>query len=141
MSSLKTSKVLTLPKGKGQGTFNLEFNEIIKFESRLEEIRTVSPLTLPDLIVDISIALNVASSFIGQVELELKESERELEKAEAIALLDKVEDLLKAKNIKSSADTRKAQVILDEDVQRFKERVDILKAASIFLEEIGRAHV
>lgn len=124
---------LELPTGNGKETFKLDFTELNQFESRIDEVRRANPLTLPDMIVDFTVAMSKVASLMGQLEVELKSAERELDMAESIALLERVEPILKEKKIKSSADTRKAQVTLDEDVKKARERVDILTAVSKLL--------
>jgi hypothetical protein len=125
---------LTLTTGDGKDTFVLDFTIINQLESRVEEIRVANPLTLPDLIVDFTVALSKIGDLIGQVRVELNSAERELEITESISLLERVEESLKNKKVRSSADTRKAQVAVDPEVLKAKERRDILIAVMKLLE-------
>lgn len=137
--SVPNQTYLTLPKGKGDGTFAVETTSLMRMEAKIPDIRQANPLTLPDLIVDFTLAISMAGKTIAQVEQELKEGERELEMCEAIALLERVEPLLKAKGIKSSTDTRQAQISLDKDVIAARERVDILTTTVKYLENMHKA--
>jgi len=124
---------LELITGDGKSTFKLDFTKLNQVESRIEEVRLANPLTLPDLIVDFTVAMSKAADLIGQVEVELRTAQRELDITESIALLERVEMVLKDKKVKSSADTRKAAVALDKEVMAARERVDVLTAVSKLL--------
>jgi hypothetical protein len=128
------STIMTLPRGMGGlSSFQIDLTDVNRAESRIPEIVRANPLTLPDLIVEFNMALVRMSNIVSRVELELREAERAVKEAESIALLERAEDLLKAKNIKSSADTREAAVTLDHDVKDARRRYDMLKAISVFL--------
>lgn len=132
LSTEQTS--LTIPRGYVPNeVMHLDIGEVNRIESRIPEIVRANPMTLTELIVDFNIALSRLSSLVARVELEMRDAERANKEAVAIALLEKVEDILKAKGIKSSADMREAVVTLDPDVKDSQQRYDILKSVSTFL--------
>ena len=125
---------LILPRGKiGLSPLELDMTKIFEVESRIREIERSTPATMPNLIADFILGSIEASRLVALIEMELKEAQHSMDKANAIALLERAEDILKAKNIKSSADTREAAVNLDPDVRDARYRVDVLKTMSTFL--------
>jgi len=125
---------LIIPRGNSNmPPVAIEMRTILEAESRIEEIRRSSDKTLPDLVTVFLIALGKLANSIAVVELELREAKRLLDEAKAIALLEKAEELLKSKGIKSSADTREAAILLDPQVRECQARVDALTATQAFL--------
>lgn len=126
--------LMTIPRGYiANETLRLDISDVNRIEARIPEIVRANPITLTELIVDFNIALSRLSSIIARVELEMRDAERAVKENEAIALLEKVEEILKAKGIKSSADMREAAVTLDPEVKDSRRRYDILKSTLVFL--------
>lgn len=132
---------LILPRGRSGvgGVLIIDIREIDQYEGRIAEIARATPLTLPDLITDFNLAIAKISRAAVQVEIELRNAERALSEAKSCAILERVEDFLRAKNIKSTSDTREAAIDADVDVKMAKEKVDILKAVSTFLKDKTKA--
>lgn len=125
---------LVIPRGKkGLQPLSINLKLILASESKIEEIRRATGTTLPDLITSFILALNHLAKAIAVVELECREAKRYLDESKSVALLEKVEEVLRTKNIKSSADTREAVIILDPEVRDAQGRVDTLTAIQTFL--------
>lgn len=126
--------ILVVPRAnKGLQPIVLDLKEVNLAESRIEEIGRANPLTLPDLISTFNLAMVRLTKMISGVELELRNVKREKEEFEAIARLDKVEEFLEKKKVKSTTDTRDAAVILDPEVRELRAKYDTLVVISEFL--------
>lgn len=125
---------LIIPRGKkGLTPISIDLTEINRIESRIPEIERSTMSTLPNLVTIFIVGMGQVANVIALLELELRSAKNSLEEFRAVALLDKAEDTLKSKNIKSSADTRDAAVVLDIDVKEAKEKVDFLTAISALI--------
>jgi hypothetical protein len=129
-----SAKVLTIPTGRGDSTLSLDLTYVDLIEDRIDEVRRSNPMTLADLIVDFNVGMSKLGSLIGQVEYEVDSANQAKKMAEATALLERVDEVLKQKNQKSSTDTRQAAVDLDTEVQAARDRVHLLEATLKFLE-------
>lgn len=126
---------LSIPRAK-RGTESLIINmaEIYSIEAKIPEIRRSTMATLPDLITDFTLGVLKITNIMFGLELELRHAKRLLDSAKAVAQLEKVETVLREKNVKSSADTREAAIGEDIDVKALREIVDQLSAVQSFLE-------
>jgi hypothetical protein len=124
---LGSQTTLQVPRGnKGLVPLNFDMTNVYRIVSRTEEIQRVTPASFPELITDFNMGMIELNRIIGLIEIELKEAEHTLDTVEAIAQLEKVEAFLKSKGLSSTADNRKAAVILDPDVQQATRTRDAL---------------
>ena len=129
------TNVLQLPCGKGDGSlFSLDLTRVDEIENRVEEVKRSNPMTYPDLVVEFNMGMARLGDMIALVENELEAAEERLETAKAIAIIERIEEKLLEKKIKSSADIRGAMVQLDPDVIKAKDGVQLLKSALKFLQ-------
>jgi hypothetical protein len=126
---------LILPRGREQGFGPLVLNmkKVNEVFTKIPELQRATPITLGDLLVAFLLGMAELSRYIASVEMEVKDAKRELEKYRAIALLEKVEQVLADKKIKSTADMREAALALDPAIQTASEKFDMLTAMSNFL--------
>lgn len=125
---------LVIPRGqKGLPPISINLSAMFKAESRIPEIQRSTMVTLPELITTFLLARSSLANAIATIELEFRAAKRSLKEDQSVALLDKAEDVLKLKNVKSSSDTREAAVILDPDVRNSQQRLDDLTALQTFL--------
>jgi hypothetical protein len=106
---------------------------MFKAEARIPEIQRSTMITLPELITTFLLARNSLANAIATTELEFRAAKRFLKERSSLVLLDNVEEILKAKNVKSSSDTREAAIILDSDVMEAQQKLDDLTALHTFL--------
>lgn len=129
-----TDKGLVIPRGKaGQTPIEIPLKEIHDIEARIPEIQRSTPVTLPDLVTQFTLGILKMSKILAMVDLEVREAKRTLEHARATCLLERAEDILKKKSVKSSTDTRDAAITLDPDVVTAQDRLDCLLAVQAFL--------
>ena len=101
---------------------------IMRAEMRGDEIAFVTPEKAPELLATFNRAYLDASQFFATLKLEQNRAEDAVNKARAVALIDKVPVLIKEKGLTSSADVRQALVEQDADYQAAKERLDMISA-------------
>lgn len=130
---LGSETTLIIPRGLNLAPIAMDMTEVYRIVSRTKEIERVTPATYGDLITDFNMGMIQLNRVIGIIEIELGEAENALEMAEATALLERVEGVLKAKNIKSSTDTREAAVKLDQEVIAATRKKDALKAIAAYV--------
>lgn len=125
---------LMVPRGnKGLAPLNFNMTNVYRVVGRTEEIQRVTPASFPELVTDFNLGMIELNRIVGLIELELKESEHTLDTLEAIAQLEKTEAYLKARNLSSTADNRKAAVVLDPDVQAATRNRDAIKAILFYV--------
>lgn len=131
---------LTLPEFKGLAAVSLNMDRVKEAERCIILAKDVNPSTYSHLENTFNDAYMDLKLHLATVGYQILRVENELEKARSIALLDKFPIFLedKPKNMNNAA-VRDAFIAQDPDVQVAKERLDSLKAISIFLE--GRVRV
>jgi hypothetical protein len=126
---------LTLPRGrKGLPPFRLDLTNVVNAEKLIPAMQRSTPITFPDLATVYNIGICALTKLISIVELECKDAKRELEEAKAIFKLDKAEDILALKKVKSSADAREDASKRDPEVKECQEKYDILLTTSEYLQ-------
>jgi hypothetical protein len=106
-------------------------------ESRLHEIRLVSPATANELKGLFNEAANKSSKYIAWIEYEILKAQKQYDLDRATVILDKapVEAVkLKEHGIKMNEDLREALISRDEDCQYALDILNALKAAKALLE-------
>lgn len=125
---------LRVMRGKpNSGIINIPLAEIRYVEGRIPEIATVTPHKAPELLATFNRSYLDLDKYIKQVELEVNVAKQYQSVVKASILLDRAEDVFKAKGLKASADLRQALVDLDPDYQNATERLNALEAAREYL--------
>ena len=126
---------LILPRGrKGQPPFTLDMTYILMAEKRIPEMQRSNPMTFPDLATVYNIGICNLTRLISIVQVECKESRRELDEARAIFRLDLAEEILAKKKIKSSVDARDDASKLDPTVKECQSKYDFLSTIDEYLQ-------
>lgn len=122
-----SSKYIMIPRGgKGLPPLQFDLTEINEMLSRTSELERLTPLTYPEFITKVNLALIQAGRLLSLLEVEYRDAQNLLNEAEAVARLEKAEEYLRVKGVKSSADTRDAAVTLDPDVKEAAHKRDYL---------------
>jgi hypothetical protein len=131
---LGTETTLNIPRGTlGLPSLQFDMSEIYRVVSRTKEVERVNVANYAMLVSEYNMGMIQINRLIGLVELELNEAQATHETVRAIAMLEKVDAYLAAKQIKSTADVREAAVMLDLDVQKARRNADALKAIKIYV--------
>ena len=132
-SLINEQRMLEVPRGRGTGS-PIAFNATPIYDAinQIDQVRRATAITSPDLMATFNMAMHTTSKLISLIELEKSYAEASLREAKAIAILDKADAMLAARNMKSTADLREAVVNLDPDVVSAKERLDNLTTMLTF---------
>lgn len=125
---------LRVVRGKpNSGIISIALSELRQIEDRISEIATVTPHKAPELLATFNRAFLELDKYVKQIELEVNIAKQHQSMIKAGILLDKAEEVFKAKGLKASADLRQALVDLDPDYQNATERLNALEAAREYL--------
>lgn len=134
---LQSDGMLVIPRGTaGLKNLSIDMKEILAAEKRIQELHRSTPMTMGSLITDFNVAIMRANRIIGIVQMEMREAKRTLEMEEAIFKIEKAEEFLRVKGIKSSVDARDSACTLDPAVQAARNRYDVLFTTSEYLQGV-----
>lgn len=129
-----TEDSLKVLKGKpNSGVLSIPLVNIRNAEGRIPEIAAMTPHKAGELLSLFNSVFLEIGGYSKSVELELNLAKQNFNVVKATVLLDKAEDIFKAKGIKPSADLRQALVDSDPDCQVALQRVSALEAANEYL--------
>ncbi len=130
MSEIHTvsSEVILIARGDGENPILLELKDTKYAESRVPDIRIVSPANAPDLLASFAEGLNELARAMGYISLEVIKSQTKLERRKANLILNEIPAILEKKGQRSSEDLRNAVLALDEIYCRLNEEVNSLKS-------------
>jgi len=111
----------------------LDVSKLSEYTKKISEIASLNKLMAPNYLRDFINAMDITSSMLSKAVKSNLDAKTELDKAKAIAYLDKAEDYCKSKGIKMSNGVREAFVDLDEDVIRAKDKLAATEAMVLFL--------
>lgn len=131
-----TDLALVVPRGSsGLDPIHFDLTDVINAERKIKEIQLSNPLTFPELATTYNIGIAALTKMIGIIKLETADAKRELTQATSIFKLDKAEEVLAQKKLKSSVDMREAASAVDPQVKASQEKYDILIAIAEYLQD------
>jgi hypothetical protein len=111
----------------------IDVTKLVEYSEKIKEIGSLNKMLAPNYLRDFIMAMDMTSSMLSKaVQTHLK-AKAELDKAEAIAYLDRATDYCRNNDIKISNGVREKYVDLDEDVVKAKEKVAAAEAMVTFL--------
>jgi hypothetical protein len=139
------SRIMEIPRGGPVGSpLSLDMEPIYSGESRLEEIRMVSPETAPELMGYFNVACNTATKYLSWIEYEILQAEKHFELAKATVILDKSPEIfnkLKESGVKPNEDVRNALIARDEECQLYLDKLNQLKAVRMILDSKAKSFI
>jgi len=111
----------------------IDVTKLAHYTEKIKEIGELNKMLAPLYLRDFINAMDLTSSMLSKATKANLDAKANLDKARAIAYLDKAEDYCKEKNIKMSNGIREAYVDLDDDVIRAKEVYAASEAMVTFL--------
>ena len=118
---------------EGAKPLTFDLSSIYMAESRQQEVAIVTPIKAPELLWVFNKAWLDVDGVIKRLSEARTSAEREVEKVRADLLLNRIEDILKLKNVSSTKDTRDAVIVLDPSYQAAQDRVDQIHATCEWL--------
>jgi hypothetical protein len=122
------SEIQLISRGAGQTPIVLELKHTNYALTRIDDIRIVNPMNLPDLLTVFLKSMTELSRAIGFISAEIVKTKYALERVKSNLLLHEMPRILAEKNIKSSEDIRNAILCLDPKYSEMSEQLDMLEA-------------
>jgi hypothetical protein len=111
----------------------VDVTKLAEYTRLIKDIGGLNKMMAPNYLRDFINAMDLTSSMLSKAVKTNLETKAQLEKAKAIAYLDKAGDYCEEKNIKISNGVREMYVDLDEDVIAAKEKYAASEAMVTFL--------
>lgn len=118
----------------GQEPLVLKMAVIHNAESRAQEIASITPGKAPELMYLFNQAFSEIVEMLSKVEYEYEIACRHSREVQAVIVIDKMPEKIKAKNLSNNAETRQAIIDLDPDFQQAKEQEIMLHSIKTLLE-------
>ena len=111
----------------------IDVTKLVHYTGKISEIGSLNKMLAPNYLRDFIMAMDMTSSMLSKAVKANLESKARLDKAKAIAYLDKATDYCKENEIKLSNGVREMYVDLDEDVLVAKDKYAASEAMVTFL--------
>ncbi len=129
MSAIQTiSEVILIPRSNGESPILLELKDTKYAESRVPDLRIVTPGNAPDLLASFAEGLNELAKAMGYLSLEVIKAQTRLDRRKAELILNEIPTILEKKGLRSSEDLRNAVLALDESYCKLNEEVKSLES-------------
>lgn len=111
----------------------IDVTKLAHYTQKINEVAGLNKMLAPQYLRDFIMAMDMTSDLLSKATKVNLESKAELDKAKAIAYLDKAPDYCKEKGIKLSNGVREMYVDLDDEVIKAKEKFAATEALVSFL--------
>jgi uroporphyrinogen-III synthase len=112
---------------------SLDVTKLVHYTEKIREIGELNKMLAPLYLRDFINAMDLTSSMLSKATKSNLDAKSALERAKAVAYLDRSEEYCRQKGIKMSNGIREAYVDLDEDVIKAKELYSASEAMCVFL--------
>lgn len=112
---------------------SIDVTKLAHYTQKIEDVAGLNKMLAPQYLRDFIMAMDMTSELLSKATKMNLNAKAELDKAKAIAYLDKAPDYCKEKGIKISNGVREMYVDLDEDVIKAKEKYASTEALTSFL--------
>lgn len=120
----------------GDLTERVDVTRLATYVNKVQELATVNKLLAPAYLKDMIVGQDVAANLLAKAIQSDGRAKAQLERAEAIAYLDKAKEYLDSKGIKDTSEARKQYVNIDEDVLNAKEQHAKTEAMVVYLKSV-----
>ena len=111
----------------------IDVTRLVEYTKKIAEIGGLNKMMAPNYLRDFINAMDLTSSMLSKAVKANLDAKSELEKARAIAYLDRADEYCKKKDIKMSNGVREMYVDIDEDVIKAKDKYAATEAMVTFL--------
>lgn len=112
----------------------IDMTEVYQYEALLGEIVRVNTMNGPLYLQETLRGKDAISNFVSKLTFDYEQARNRTKQACAIAYLEKSEDYIKAKGLKSTDETKKQYVQIDPEYMKAKNEEDMLNALLILME-------
>jgi hypothetical protein len=106
----------------------IDMSDIYRVEAMFDEITRINSMNGPYYMQEFLKGKELASSYLCKLIFEYEQAKNQTKESYAIAYLEKAEEYLKLRNIKSTDEAKKQYVQIDEAYKKAKDKEDALKA-------------
>jgi hypothetical protein len=127
---------LLCPRGDGKGTLTIPMSDIFRWEGRMVEVASVTPMKAPELLSTMNKAWLEAGRVVIALEYQLVQAKKAASERKAVVLLDEVPKVLAAKGFnpaRAGEDMRNAVLAQDADYQAALDRQANIEAVAELL--------
>jgi hypothetical protein len=117
-------------------TERVDVTRLATYVNKVQELSTVNKLMAPAYLRDMIVGQDVAANLLAKAIQADSRAKTTLERAEAIAYLDRAQDYLTSKGIKDTNESRKQYVCIDSDVLDAKEQRSRTEAMVVYLKSV-----
>lgn len=110
-----------------------DVTKLVEYSKKIDEIGSLNKMMAPNYLRDFINAMDMTSSMLSKATKQNLEFKAALDRAKAIAYLDKATEYLKDNDIKVTDNNRKMYVDLDDDVIVAKDKLAASEAMVTFL--------
>lgn len=111
----------------------IDVTKLVEYSKKINEIGSLNKMLAPNYLRDFINAMDMTSSMLSKAVKANLECKASLDKAKAIAYLDKAADYCRENDIKISNGAREMYVDLDDDVVDAKNKFAAAEALVLFL--------
>lgn len=111
----------------------IDVTKLVEYSKKIDEIGSLNKMMAPNYLRDFINAMDMTSSMLSKATKANLEYKAALDRAKAIAYLDKATDYLQNNDIKITDNNRKMYVDLDDDVIAAKDKLAASEAMVTFL--------
>lgn len=122
------SEVQVISRGPQQTPILLELKDTNYALTRVNDIRVINPIILPDLLAVFSKSMTELTKALGAISLEIVKTTYVLDRIKAHIILEDMPRILAEKGLKSSEDVRSAIISLDPAYSQLSEQLAMLEA-------------
>jgi len=112
---------------------SIDVTKLVHYTEKIKDIGSLNKMLAPNYLRDFIMAMDLTSSMLSRAVQSNLNAKSDLERAKAIAYLDRAPDYCKEKGLKLSNGVCEMYVDLDEDVNSAKERFAASEAMVTFL--------
>ena len=112
---------------------SVDVTRLVEFTNKIKDIGSMNKMMAPNYLRDFINAMDLTSSLLSKAVKANLQSKAELDKAKAIAYLDRAGDYAKDKGIKLSNGVREMYADIDPDVILAKDKFAATEAMVMFL--------
>jgi hypothetical protein len=114
----------------------VDVTRLATYVNKIQELSSINKTMAPVYLRDMIVGQDVAANLLAKATQSDSKAKTQLERAEAIAYLDKAREYLESKGIKDTSEARKQYVNIDIDVIAAKDQRAKTEAMVVYLKSV-----
>jgi hypothetical protein len=117
-------------------TEKVDVTRLAHYVNKVQELASINKMLAPAYLRDMIVGQDVAANLLAKAIQSDGRAKTQVERAEAIAYLDRSREYLEARSIKDTSEARKQYVNIDEDVLIAKDQRAKTEAMVVYLKSV-----